>query len=363
MNLRYLYLIVLVIGIGACESIVDVKVNENEAYLVVDAWLTRGPGEHVIKLTTTQPYYENQLPPTVSGANIRVIDSEGMVFDFPETVPGTYVYNSPDTFGVTGTNYLLEIVHDGHTYTSGTTLPRKVDIDSIIYTYEPESAFGPGYYYSEFFGTDPDGIGDAYWLKAWRNGKFLNKPEQIYLFFDASFSEGNGDGIPFIFPIRTFANPFESDINSNPIPNYDVDDTITANTDGTFTINESKVKVEGDELQVILEGDRNDGGVKKYALDGEPYFQIDENTIGKQADSLYLELHAISPDAWFFLIRLQQESNRPGGFGALFATPPANLPTNIVVDDPAIPVVGFFNFSNKSSFGQRLTPEVTRFDE
>ncbi len=44
-----------------CESIVDVKVNQVEPYLVVDAWLTHTPGDQTIRLTTTQPYYENDF--------------------------------------------------------------------------------------------------------------------------------------------------------------------------------------------------------------------------------------------------------------------------------------------------------------
>ncbi|WP_421874624.1 DUF4249 family protein [Marinoscillum sp.] len=363
MKSNYILSIVAALSLFACETIVDVKVNETETYLVVDAWLTRGPGDHTIKLTTTQPYYDNQLPPVVTDASVRVMDSNGNSYDFIDQDNGEYIYNSPDTFGVAGETYYLQIDYDGHTYGASATLPRHVSIDSITYTYEPKSAFGPAYYYSQFYGLDPDGVGDAYWLKAWRNGKFLGEPEQIYLFFDASFSEGNGDGIPFIFPIRTFANPFLSDINGNFIPNYDVADTIAANNDGTFTINESKVEMSGDHLSVILDGEKNDGGVSRYPLDGEPYFQIDNNTIGKKADSLYLELHAISPEAWFFLTRLQQEANRPEGFGALFATPPANLPTNILVDDEEISVAGFFNFSNSSSLGQRLNEQSVRFDE
>lgn len=367
MKLNYLYILVILIGIESCESIVDVKVNEHNPYLVVDAWLTHEPGDQVIRLTTTQPYYENSYAQGVTNAQVKVTDGSGNEYDFIHQEDGDYLWSSADTFGTVNELYFLEIIWDGNTYTSSTQLPRLVTIDSITYTYEEASGFGPAYYYAEFFGRDPDGLGDAFWLKAWKNGKYLNRPSEIYTFDDVSFSEENGDGIPFIFPIRTLPNPFEQDINANTLPPYFLSDTFEINPDlNTIEIYDSKAKVMDSRIEIIFDKTKRKeplrGAVESYPLDGAPFFKLNDSTIVKKADSVYLELHAISPDAYFFLARLQQETNRPEGFGALFATPPADVPTNIVCNNDEVPVVGFFNIANVSRLGRKLTEEAIRLD-
>ena len=175
MKFKYLILIIVITGLASCERIVDVKVNEVDPYLVVDAWLSRTPEDQVIRLTTTQPYFDNSFTPAVSGAEVRLTDNSGNEFIFQDQGDGNYAYASTDTFGVVGETYNLEILWEGNTYSSSTILPRKVLIDSLVYNTveedEPEED-----YYAEFFGRDPDGVGDAYWLKAYKNGKYLNKP-------------------------------------------------------------------------------------------------------------------------------------------------------------------------------------------
>lgn len=349
-----------------CESIVDVKVNQVEPYLVVDAWLTHTPGDQTIRLTTTQPYYENDFAPGVSNAQVTVTDNTGEVFEFIETENGTYTWTSNDAFGQIGRTYFLEIQWDGNTYTASSELKRVPSIDSITYTYEAANSFNPvPFYYAEFFATDPEGEGDVYWLKAWKNGKPLNKPSEIYLFYDASYGEGGGDGIPFIFPLRTSANPIDVDINENMIPPYWPADTFQIEQEDeqlSVKLYKSKGMVENGELvfKVKDKGKKVRGGVESIPLDGNPYSLLGDSLIAKQADSIYLELHAISDEAWFFLTRVLQETARPEGFGALFATPPSNVPTNIQAQDETVNVAGIFNVAAVSSAGRKLTPEAIR---
>lgn len=360
----YLYITILTVGLISCETIVDVKVNETEPYLVVDAWLTHTADVQTIRLTTTQPYYDNSFAAGIEGAEVVVTDESGTEYLFESDEEGNYIFTPTDTFGIVDMTYHLKVTYDGHEYTSSTIIPRGTGIDSINFTYE-NNGIEPEYFYSQFFGRDPEGEGDAYWLKAWKNGQYLNKPSELYYFYDASFSEGNGDGIPFIFPLRTLANPFEQDMNGNFFPYFWPADTFPIKSNNKVKLFDSEGTVVDGKIEFTLDENRKDpvsGGLTYIPLDGNPYSQQDDVII-KKADSIFLELHAISTDAWFFLYRLQQETDRPEGFGALFATPPSNLPTNIVCDDPEIPVVGFFNISNVSTLGQKFTPEVTRYDE
>src|SRR5690606_17529707 len=72
----------LVFFIGAmflfsCETVIDPTLQTAEPILVVDAWVNNKPEPQVIKLTKTQPYFDQSLPPGVSGAQVIVAGSDG----------------------------------------------------------------------------------------------------------------------------------------------------------------------------------------------------------------------------------------------------------------------------------------------
>ena len=60
--------------------------------------------------------------------------------------------------------------------------------------------------------------------------------------------------------------------------------------------------------------------------------------------------------AFDFLSQISIQTNRPGGFGELFAQPLANVPTNLrpTAANPNARVVGFFNVAAVSGNGKRL---------
>ena len=150
-------------------------------------------------------------------------------------------------------------------------------------------------YTGQFYATDIPGYGNTYWIRAYKNGHYLNKPSEINIAFDAGFSQGSVvDGIPFIQPIRQGINPYDEDNNGKILPSY------------------------------------------------------------WPGDSVYVEINAISFDAFDFLSQVATQTNRPGGFGELFAQPLANVPTNIQSSDPDRPAIGYFNVGAVSGFGQRV---------
>ena len=48
-------------------------------------------------------------------------------------------------------------------------------------------------------------------------------------------------------------------------------------------------------------------------------------------DSLYVEIHSVTYEAFDFLNKTSIQINRPGGFGELFAVSLSNVPTNLQV--------------------------------
>jgi hypothetical protein len=284
----------------ACETVIDPRLENAEPVLVVDAWITNKPEPQVVKLMKTQPYFDNSLPPGVSGATVTITDNQGKVYTFTEsaTKTGEYIWNpvANEVFGQTGLTYTLRIQNGSEQYTASARMGRVPPVDSLTFRLEPGGQFGNDLYLAEFWAVDPLEPGDTYWIKTWRNGQILNKPSEILLAYDAGFSAGsNFSGITFIAPIRRGINPFETDDNGN---------------------------------------------LKSPFVVG---------------DSVYVEIHSLHEASFNFMQQVVVQTDRPGGFSELFATPLANVSTNI---NPASPgarkAVGFFNVAAVSGNGRKF---------
>lgn len=290
------YLLIAVWLFSACDDEVFIPLADAEPYLNVDAWLTHTSDTQRITLNYTRPYFDNGAPTPVLNATVVVSELQDDIVQNPMVFTdadndGIYewVPSVGASFGSIGTSYLLAIEALGNTYTSFSTMPDVPVIDSITFEYNKKDAFfTEDWYYAEFWSRDLLGPGNTYWIKGFKNGTFFNTPEDISIAYDAAFSAGGeGDNQVFYSPIRTSINQFD---NEAPF--------------------------------------------------GSPY------TFG---DTCEVELHGISNEAWFFLLRVADETVRNPGFGQLFANPLANSPTNIFPTDETVLAVGFFSVASVSS--------------
>ncbi len=287
----------IVFNVFACQDVVDVDLEDGVRQVVVDAWLTNDIEPQIIKLKRTSPYFDATASPAITGATVTVTNQNGNVFNFlDENNDGNYVWN-PDGFnnlGDVGSGYQLDIESNGVMYQAFSLMNRVPPVDSIVMTFEEESLGQPEGFYGEFFAQDFVGPGDAYWIKTYKNNQFLNKPSEMNIAFDASFTAGNGvDGTAFIAPIRGNINRFP--------------DT-------------------GDDAV-------DDGELPPYVA----------------GDSIRVEIHSLNLDAFFYLVQIRTQMTL--GDAALFAEPPANVATNIQTlnsDKTEDQAVGFFNVAAKT---------------
>ncbi len=282
----------------SCEEVINPELEDAQPVLVIDAWLNNVAGTQQIKLMRTQPYFENVLPPGVSGAVVSVADEKGNVYSFIETEPGVYVWTpvGNEVFGEVGLTYELIVREGTETFVSTSRMGRTPAIDSLTFFLQPGGQFFDDQYQAEFWSTDPIEPNDAYWVKTFKNGEQLLKPSEIVTAYDAGFSKGgNFNGVPFIAPIRRAINPFDEA------------------EDGTFK---------------------------------SPY------VVG---DSVYVQIQSVTEAAFNFLNEVRIQTDRPGGFSELFATPLANVSTNIKnTNNNGSKVVGFFNVGAVSGLGRKF---------
>lgn len=289
----------------SCEETINPDLEDADPKLVVDAWLTNKVEDQVVKLSWTQPYLENTLPTGVSGATVVVTyDGGEITFSEDANAAGTYRWTptdatSAEVFGTIGRNYKLTVQVGAETFEATSRINRTVAIDSISFEFEENDPQYPdNSYTAEFWATDPVGKGDTYWIRSYKNGVALLKPSEINVAYDAGFTAGgNFDGVTFLPPLRS-VNPDEEDENDEPLSPY------------------------------------------------EP------------GDSVYVEIHSITLEAYNFLNQVIIQTDRPGGFAELFSTPLANVSTNITNLDPnGTKAVGFFNVSAVSGMGKKLELE------
>ena len=295
-----LFLSGLVLIFSACEDKITPTLEEADPVLVVDAWIGNTPERQVIRLTQTQPYFDT-LVSQVVGATVQLEGTQGKVYDFTEDErePGAYYWHptaTEPTFGSVGETYQLSVATGGQTYTATSRMHPVPPIDSITYELLEASAFFPETYFAEFWSTDLPEVGNAYWVRTYKNGVLLNEPGDISVAYDAGFSRGGSfNGTVFAQPIRSGINPFRQDENDDILPAYEA------------------------------------------------------------GDSVYVELYSISDAAFDFLSQVAIQTNRPGGFAELFSNPIANVSTNIVnTDAQGPPAVGYFNVAAVSGLGVQI---------
>jgi hypothetical protein len=291
-------IILCLLLLAACDDQIYPDLADAPPIIVVDAWINNKPEPQTIKLSMTQPYFDNSEDSGITNASVFIIDNEGNRFDFLDNGDGNYTWTPPvnESFGKVDNTYDLTVISEGITIQSSSKMNRVPKVDSITFRWEEESLGFPESYFGEFWSRDLEGTGDTYWIKAYKNDQLLNKPSELNLAYDAGFSAGGEiDGLIFISPIRDAVNPFDE------------------STDG----------------QEML----------------SPY---------SDGDSLHVEVYSITNEAHTFLTELRIQTDRPGGFAELFASPLSNVDTNIENTTSNEIALGFFCVSAVEGNGKRL---------
>ena len=308
--MKRVYYILILSSLIACEENINTSLPETAPLIAFDAWLYNKAEPQLIDIYTTNPYFDSSAPPGIGGATVTVlnVDDPLEIYLFAEVEAGKYVWNpasATDTFATIGAGYYLHIDINGKVYESFSQLGEVPSIDSITWRLSEEDAFIEESFFANFWARDLEGVGNTYWIKSWKNGELLSKPNEINIAFDAAFSiDGNADGLFFIQPIRELINPYEFDENTDVLLNP---------------------------------------------------FEL--------GDSIFVEINSISLEAFYFLQQVQIQTARDGGFGELFAVPLANIQSNIFSENPNEKVVGFFCVSGSSTMGKIFTEEDIRLTE
>jgi hypothetical protein len=277
------------LALSSCQDVIDLQTEAGPSQLVVDGWITTQAGSQRIRLTKSSGYFDNTAAKPALGATVRVTDDRGTAYDFRDLKgDGNYVWQPTGSqpIGRVGGKYVLSIKLEGEEYRAATEIRRVPAIDSIGYEYK-EPTVVPA---------------DA--------------PKKGYL---AEFYAKDPLGVGDCYWVKFSKNGKLYNKPNGITLAYDAAFSPGAASDGLLFI------------QPIRQSVTPDNGTQLYA----------------EKDTIKVELHSISLEAYYFLFQVRQESSNQG----LFAVPPANIPTNVLnVRSGGPKALGFFGSSAVSAF-------------
>ncbi len=164
--------IISILTFNACEKVIDIDLNESNPQLVIEALVLDSMVPATVKISQTASFYEYSDYVKINNAVVNISDSDGHIF--PLNSIGNGIYTSDSLFGNSGKEYRLNVVYNGQVITSESTIPQKINIDSL--SYKPfELGFGDEEMFMVYlYFNDPVNIENFYRFKIYKNGLLEN---------------------------------------------------------------------------------------------------------------------------------------------------------------------------------------------
>lgn len=163
------YIILASFLFAACEKIVTVDLPSEDARLVVEGQITDERAPWQVRLTLSQPYFDQEEVDAIADAIVRIKGTDGVDILLNHTDTGMFV--SPDTQQcVVGESYTLEIEYKGEFYEATESCKPSSTIDTIAdFFLPPDVSFFPSGIYV-FLQGEADPAQENYFLfKTYKN--------------------------------------------------------------------------------------------------------------------------------------------------------------------------------------------------
>ncbi|TCC90465.1 DUF4249 domain-containing protein [Pedobacter frigiditerrae] len=181
---KQLILSVLIVTVlfTSCEKVIDLKLNNTEPKLVIEAILIDLDVKHIVSITKTVNFDASNDKVPVSNAIVAIKEENGPTIVYTEQTPGNYI--SSKYKAIPGKKYTMSVIVNGQTYVATSIMPLAVPIKSLSQI--ELSAFGETRKIVQVNYNDPAGIANFYY-----NRVFINnlKKERYYVESDR-FNDG-----------------------------------------------------------------------------------------------------------------------------------------------------------------------------
>jgi uncharacterized protein DUF4249 len=165
-KIKYLlFLLLFTSAVVGCKKVIDVKLKAAGIQTVINGEINNKPGPYKVTISKTIDFTSDNHFPAVSGAFVTIAGN-GVTDTLSETTPGNY--STSTIKGKVGETYKLFVSIDGKSYTSISTMPPRVRLDSLSFVLGRKDAI---YAVANF--QDPPGEENYYQFIEYINGEKL----------------------------------------------------------------------------------------------------------------------------------------------------------------------------------------------
>ena len=168
---------------SSCQKTVKLDLNTIPPQIVIEGEVTNAAGPYAVTIGQSVNFYADNTFPAVSGAVVKISDNLGITDSLTETSPGTY--STHILQGKPGNTYTLSVSALNQQYSSTSTMPAPVALDSITFGHTTRFKKDKVDAIANF--QDPAGIKNYYQFIEHINGHLFTKD---ILLFDDRLSDG-----------------------------------------------------------------------------------------------------------------------------------------------------------------------------
>ena len=138
--MRFVCALILTCAFSSCQKVINIDLNSASPQIVIVGEVTDQTGPYVVTLSQTINFSNDNVFPTVSGAQVIIRDDAGNSETLSETSPGTYKTSSLQ--GTVGRAYSISVASQGKNYDATSVMPAAVNIDTLTIDSTSSSGFG-----------------------------------------------------------------------------------------------------------------------------------------------------------------------------------------------------------------------------
>ncbi len=128
---KALLFILVLVSFVSCQKVIELDLKDAETFVVIEGEVNAGDSVHTVLLSKSKNFSTDNIFETISGATIELSDNIGNVEVLNEVSQGRYETANFKAFE--GGTYNLKVTYDGKTYTSSSTIPNKVELNSVSF--------------------------------------------------------------------------------------------------------------------------------------------------------------------------------------------------------------------------------------
>ncbi len=185
---KLIFLGTIVLFTFGCEDVIEVDLNSADPTIVIEGSISDNNSKGIVKITKSTDFYQPGIYEKISDASISINDSEGNSVEFLEISEG--VYESLDIIGKSDVEYSIQVIAEGDTYDAVSTMPNKIELDSLLLEEAPTR---PGKeedvirLFIHIYFQDQPNIDDYCRFKLYNNGVQLGG----FIIYDDRLTDGN----------------------------------------------------------------------------------------------------------------------------------------------------------------------------